>query len=87
MESSCLHTAELKLLISVYKSILIFHELDTNENCMKTEISCDKILPPVGIELGPLITSDSKSSSLLSKLMRHVLLKRSSVHAPLDFWT
>ena len=43
--------------------------------CEKT--SSDKILPPVGIELWPLITSDSKSNALLSEPVRHVLLRRS----------
>ena len=36
-----------------------------------------KMLPPVGIELRPLITFDSKSSTLLSTLTCHVLLRRS----------
>ena len=36
-----------------------------------------KILPPVGIEPGPLITSDSKSNTILSGLTWHVLLGRS----------
>ena len=35
----------------------------------------DKMLPPVGIEPRPGITSDSKSNSLLSELVRHVLLR------------
>ena len=39
--------------------------------------SSDKMLPPVEIEPGPLITSDSKSNTLLSQLVRHVLLRRS----------
>ena len=34
------------------------------------------MLPPVGIEPWPLITSDSKSI-ILSELVRHVLLRRS----------
>ena len=36
-----------------------------------------KMLPPVGIEPRPLITSDSKSSTILSTLTCHVLLRRS----------
>ena len=36
-----------------------------------------KMLPPVGIEPRPLITSDSKSSTLLSTLTCYVLLRRS----------
>ena len=36
-----------------------------------------KCYPPVGIEPGLLITSDSKSNTLLSELVRHVLLRRS----------
>ena len=47
------------------------------------------MLPPVGIEPGPLITFDSKSNTILSGLTWHVLLRRSltSVHESLDFWT
>ena len=37
----------------------------------------DKMLLPVGIESGSLIASDSKSNTLLSELVRHVLLRRS----------
>ena len=33
------------------------------------------MLPPVLIEPGPLITSDSKSNTILSRLIWHVLLK------------
>ena len=36
-----------------------------------------KMLPPVGIEPGPLITSDSKSNTILSTLIWHVLLRKS----------
>ena len=39
--------------------------------------SSDKMLPPVGIEPQPLITSDSKSNTVLSTLNWHVLLRRS----------
>ena len=38
-----------------------------------------KMLPLVGMEPGPLITSDSESNTILSEL--------TSVHAPPDFWT
>ena len=42
------------------------------------KISSGKMLPPsVGIEPGPLITSDSKSNTILSTLTWHVLLRRS----------
>ena len=44
---------------------------------VKTKKSSDKMLPLVGIEPRPLITSDSKSSTLLSTLAWHVLLRRS----------
>ena len=36
-----------------------------------------RMLPPVGIEPGPLITSDSKSNTFLSTLTWHVLRRRS----------
>ena len=39
--------------------------------------SSDKMLPPVGIEPRPLITSDSKPDTILSTLTWHVLLMRS----------
>ena len=41
-----------------------------------------KMLPPVVIEPRPLIASDSKSNSLLSELVRHVLLWRSLNFCP-----
>ena len=41
---------------------------------MKTK---NPILPSMGIEPGPLITSDSKSNPILSGLTWHVLLRRS----------
>ena len=36
--------------------------------CMETKRSSDKMLPPVGIEAGPLVVSDSKSNTILSGL-------------------
>ena len=39
--------------------------------CMKIKKSSDKMLPPVGIEAGPLITSDSKYNAILSTLTWH----------------
>ena len=39
--------------------------------------SSSKMLPPVGIEPTPLITSDSKSNTILSRLTWHVLVRRS----------
>ena len=36
-----------------------------------------RMLPPVRMEHGLLITSDSKSNNRLSELVRHVLLRRS----------
>ena len=39
--------------------------------------SSDKMLPPVGIEPEPLITSDSKSNTILSTVTWHVLHRRS----------
>ena len=35
----------------------------------------DKMLPPVGIEPGLLIASDSKSNNLLSGLTSHLLVR------------
>ena len=35
---------------------------------MKTKISSNKMLPPARIESWPLITSDSESNTLLSRL-------------------
>ena len=40
----------------------------------KKKIS-DKMLPPVGIEPGPLIASDSKSNALLSTLTLDLLVR------------
>ena len=37
--------------------------------------SSDKMLPPVGIEPGPLIASDSKSNTILSTLTWHLLAR------------
>ena len=49
--------------------------------------SSNKMLPPVGIEPGPLITSDSKSNTILSGLTWHLLvrlrLRSLYSHAPL----
>ena len=42
---------------------------------MKTKKSSDKMLLPVEIEPGPLITSDSKSNTLLSGLTWHLLVR------------
>ena len=42
------------------------------ENKKSSDIKC---YPPMGIKLGPLIASDSKTNSLLSELVRHVLLR------------
>ena len=61
------------------------HKLDENGNNANIGIrgfttwkkSSDKILPAVGIEPWPLITSDSKSNTILSALTWHVLLRRS----------
>ena len=44
---------------------------------MKTKNPVTKSCSAVGIEAGSLITSDSKSNTLLSELVRHVLLRRS----------
>ena len=44
--------------------------------CMKTKKkSSDKILPPVGIEPGPLITSGSKFNTILSTLTWHLTVR------------
>ena len=43
------------------------------------------MLPLEGIEPGPLISSNSKSNTILSGLTWHDL--QTSVHAPLDFRT
>ena len=40
---------------------------------MKTKILVTKCYPQVGIERGLFIASDSKSNTLLSELVRHVL--------------
>ena len=37
--------------------------------------SSDKMLPPVAIESGPLIASDSKSNTFLSTLTGHLLVR------------
>ena len=42
--------------------------------CMRTEKLNDKMLPTVGIELGPLIASDSKPNTILSGLTWHLLV-------------
>ena len=48
-----------------------------SEALLRENKSSDKTLPPVGIEPAPLITSDSKSNTILSTLTWHVLLRRS----------
>ena len=65
--------------------IRVFHKWDEIGN--KPNISIrgftmwkkfsDKMLPPVGIEPRSLITSDSKSNTILSTLTWHMLLRRS----------
>ena len=61
----------------------VFHKLYENANLasealLRENKKCgDKMLPLVEIEPRPLITSDSKSNTLLSELVRHVLLRGS----------
>ena len=39
-----------------------------SEALLREKILNDKMLPPLGIEPGPLITSDSKSNTIFSTL-------------------
>ena len=60
-----------------------FHKLDEIGNNVNIGIrgftawkkSNDKVLPPVGIEPGPLIAFDSKSNTILSTLTWHLLAR------------
>ena len=66
-----------------YRHLLAFSQIDKIDNNGKIGIrgftswkkSSDKMLPPVGIEPGPLITSDSKSNTILSTLTWHLLAR------------
>ena len=54
-----------------FTHIRLFHKLDEigNNAILASEaLLCEKMLPPVGIEPGPLIVSDSKSNTILSTL-------------------
>ena len=61
----------------------VFHKLDEIGNNANIGIrgfttwkkSSEKMLPPVGIEPRTLITSDSKSNTLLSALTWHMLVR------------
>ena len=59
-----------------------FSHAHRNTNCgififttWKQKKLSDKMLPPLGIEPGPLIASDSKSSIILSTLTWHLLVR------------
>ena len=60
----------------------VFHKLYETANCgififttWKQKKNSDKMLPPVGIEPGPLIASDSKSNTILSTQTWHLLVR------------
>ena len=42
---------------------------------VKTKKSSNKMIPPLGIEPAPVITSDSKSNTILSGLSWHLLVR------------
>ena len=57
----------------------VFHKLFENTifvfTAWKQKKSSDKMLPPVGIEPGPVIASDSKSNTIFSTLTWHLLVR------------
>ena len=73
-------------LANICKCNRVFHKLHQNVNIAFSSLLSDKMLPLVGIEPGPLKTSDSKSNSLPTEITRPVLLIRSLTFCSCTTW-